>query len=535
MSELIRALMRPEAYDPPEAEVTLLETHISWVLLAGAHAYKIKKPVNFGFIDFSSPARRAEACATELRLNRRFNPDLYLACQPIHGPLPQAAFHGDGPVIEQAVKMRRFRQQDLLPAVLQRGGVGAAAIERLADELARVHAAAPVAPAGGPYGTPEAVQRPVLETFEALARCGVPNARLAPLRAWCADRHAALTPRFRARLEGGAVRECHGDLHLGNMVMRQGRIELFDGLEFSAALRWIDVISEIAFLAMDLRQRRAPALAMRLLNRWLEQSGQHEALDLWPWYLTYRALVRAKVAALSGPAGQASADAGVLGYLDLAATPMAAPPRALVLMHGLSGSGKSHLARELAPALGLIRLSSDIERKRLFGLWGVGWSAGGSPGAVPVSTPELYQPDVSRRLFEEVLPRLAAAALAGGCPVLIDATFLRRSHRSRMQAFAERHGVPFAIVACQASEQQLQRRLQQRDRERQQGLPVASDADASLLPAQRRELEPLSEAERRRALLHRQGESIEPLMQALSRRLGLARLPEGPAAAGAAH
>ncbi|WP_255347516.1 AAA family ATPase [Synechococcus sp. GFB01] len=232
--------------------------------------------------------------------------------------------------------------------------------------MARFHASAAIAPAAGPYGTPQAVRQPVLANFASLEPRVEPALQppLQRLRAWEEHAFAALTPQFAGRLAGGRVRECHGDLHLGNLVLHRGRIEAFDCLEFNPALRWIDVISDLAFLVMDLQQRGHPEFATLLLNRWLELSGDYAGLRLWCWYSVYRALVRAKVAALGD-----QPDA-VRAYVDRALAVSSARPRVLLLCHGLSGSGKSHHSAGLLAPLGAIRLRSDVERKRLFGLWG---------------------------------------------------------------------------------------------------------------------------------------------------------------------
>jgi len=165
---LVTSLLRPEAYPHPVQRVELLETHISWVFLTGPYAYKLKKPVDFGFLDFSTPQRRELFCHEELRLNRRLSGDLYCDVVPLHGPPERAAFCGDGPVIDHAVRMRQFPQPALLPAVLQRGELADGLIDRFADDLARFQAEAAVAPATGPHGSPEAVREPVLANFAAL-------------------------------------------------------------------------------------------------------------------------------------------------------------------------------------------------------------------------------------------------------------------------------------------------------------------------------------------------------------------------------
>ena len=490
MDSLVRALLDPTAYDHPVEAVQLLETHISWIFLTGAYAYKVKKPVNLGFVDFSSAERRRHFCQEEVRLNRRLAPDLYLGVVPIHGPPERASLRGPGPVIEMAVQMRQFRQEDLLPQALARAALTSAQLELLAQDLARFHATAATAPSGSPWGSPELVLEPALANLDALAACGrlPPDHRI--LREWTLAEHRRLLPQLIARRREGHIRECHGDLHLGNMALESERITVFDGLEFSEALRWIDPISDLAFLLMDLRQRGQGAWALRLLNGWLEQGGDHGSLALLPWYLTYRALVRAKVTALrleqpelaAGDAGRLEQD--LASYLATARRAMAPPRGALLITHGVSGSGTSHAAAELRQQ-GWIQLRSDLERLRLFGRWGA------CPAADPSLGSDPYAPAVSALLYGTLLSRAVTAALAAGLAVVVDATFLKRDQRQAVRRLAADAGAGFGILAFAVSRQEGLARIALR-RERG-GDP--SEADGTVLARQFEELEPLSSTE----------------------------------------
>lgn len=488
---LVASLLRPEAYPHPVKRVELLETHISWVFLTGPFAYKLKKPVDFGFLDFSTPQRRELFCREELRLNRRLSGDLYCDVVPLHGPPKHASFCGDGPVIDHAVRMRQFPQSALLPAVLQRGELADGLIDRFADDLARFQAEAAVAPVSGPHGSAEAVREPVLAnmaTLEAsallLTQPGTPE-RLQRLRQWAGAEWARLKPRFAERLATGRVRECHGDLHLGNLFLQEGRIVPFDCLEFSDTLRWIDVISEMAFLVMDLQEHGQGRLGQRLLNRWLEQTGDWQGLDLWRWYACYRALVRAKVAALRG-------DAGVHAYLELAERLITPPPLLLAITTGVSGLGKSRHSLAIAERLGWIRLRSDVVRKRLFGLWGI--------PLVPERSGDPYRSEVSEELFARRLPALTEQLIGAGFPVVVDATYLRRFDRRRMAELAERLGVPFLILQPSASEAEARERIRRRQRHGRD----PSDATEAVLEQQLAMAEPLDASEAACSL------SIEP-------------------------
>ena len=494
MDLLIAALLRPEAHRPAPERVELLETHISWILLAGPLAYKIKKPVHLGFVDFSTQERRAWFCAEELRLNRRLSPDLYLEVVPIHGPRECASFAGDGPVIEVALKMRRFPQSALLPAALARGAVPAEAFSALADGLAAFHARAAVAEAGQPWGEPSAVIEPALANLVVLERCGVDPPVVAALRSWSEAEAQRLLPLFRRRKQQGRVRECHGDLHGGNMALLAGRIEVFDCLEFSPELRWIDVVSDLAFAAMDLQHGGQHGAASTLLARWLERSGDYEGLALWTWYRLYRALVRAKVTALrlqqtrgAAPLESAPSGAGELAsYLAFAQTVIRPRRPALLITHGISGSGKSHWAAQLAARRGWITLRSDVERKRRFGLWGEPYTA------QPVRPDALYDPGVSRWLYEERLCRCAAAALAAGLDVVVDATVLKRQQRQLFGGLARSCGARFGVLVCAVDPEQARQRVE--SRRRRGGDP--SDADGSVIERQLEMLEPITALER---------------------------------------
>lgn len=497
MEPLIAALLRPEAYDHPVKELQLLETHISWILLTGTYAYKIKKPVDLGFVDFSTLARRRHFCEEELRLNRRLAPDLYLGLRTLHGPAQRAHLGGGGPPIEVAVQMRQFRQQDLLPAVLRRGLPLAALlelVEDLAGRLASFHAAAAIAPPDSAFGSPERVRRPALANLDVLERfLGRQDHRLPPLRQWCEAEALRLEPLFERRRRAGRVREGHGDLHLGNLVLHGDRIVVFDCLEFSPSLRWIDVISDLAFLAMDLRRHRQSLLASSLLNHWLAGSGDYGALAVWRWVLAYRALVRAKVTALrleqlADAAGEAESQrrgrVELGAYLHLALSVQRWRQPLLLITHGISGSGKSHLARRLAQRLGWLHIRSDVERLRLFGRWG-------EPCATPLQG-DPYAAAISELLYRQRLSDCCVAPLEAGFSVICDATFLKRWQRLQFRSLAERLGVRLAILPCPCPPELARRRIALR---RQRG-DDPSEADAAVLEAQLAGLEPLEPDER---------------------------------------
>ncbi|MDT7837738.1 bifunctional aminoglycoside phosphotransferase/ATP-binding protein [Aquabacterium sp. OR-4] len=458
-----------------------IETHLSTLLLYPERVLKLKKPLCRPFVDFSTTALREAACRHELRLNRRAAPQLYLDVLPVcHTPdglrlgaatVPDGAvLHGavpDGAVLDWAVLMRRFDARQGFDHLARAGQLQPAQVDALAAEVARFHALLAPAPAG--FGSAERTRhwpRDNLRELAALlprqgAGAAARLARLAQLADWTEARGAALAALIEQRRAGGRVRECHGDLHLGNIVWAGGAPLLFDALEFNPALRHIDTLGDLAFCFMDLHAHGLPRLAWRFVSAALEAADDHAALPLLGWWAAYRAAVRAKVALLAGdepggpggPAGQpALARADALLALALRLGPQQAAAPRLVLMMGLSGSGKSRVAAALAEGLGGVRLRSDVERKRLFGL------AADARGGAALG---LYTPEANRRTHAR-LHALAEGALRAGVPVVLDAASLRRSERDAVRALAARLGLPFTLVLCEAPEALLRERLAQR-------------------------------------------------------------------------
>ncbi|MGB2680507.1 MAG: AAA family ATPase, partial [Candidatus Competibacter sp.] len=423
---LIASLLDPARYPHPAATVEHLQTHISHILLAGDFAYKIKKPVDLGFLNFTSLERRKYYCAAELRLNRRLAPQLYLDCLPIGGDPARPILGGDGgAAIEYAVRMRRFPQEALLDRVLAAGRLTVRHLEALARNLADFHRAIPAADPAAPFGSPERVVRPMLDAFSHLRSLSDDPAELeqvAAIERWTLDVSERLQARLLARKAGGWIRECHGDLHLGNMILADdGQIMIFDGIEFNDDLRWIDVINDLAFLIMDLRCRGFGPFAQRTLDAYLESSGDFAGAALLPYYQVYRAMVRAKVnAILGGQAGfsapaRETARSARCAYLQLALALTRPGAPFLLITHGLSGSGKSRRTGQLLERFpNAVRIRSDVERKRLFGL-GPLEDSRSVPGG-------LYTPDLNARTYRR-LYELADELLAAGLPVLADATF----------------------------------------------------------------------------------------------------------------
>ena len=488
LDDLIAALRDPAVYPHPVAEVGHVETHISHVLLAGAFAYKLKKPVDLGFVDFSSPERRRFYCNEELRLNRRLAPQLYLDVVAITDAGGRVRVGGGGRILEHAVRMRRFPQK----ALLSHCELDEAIIDRLTDRVADFHAGLPPAPPDSRHGTREAVLSPMLANFAVIRpRLEEPALLRAVdrLERWTRAVGERLTEQLAARRQGGFIRECHGDMHRGNIVLLDGEPVIFDCIEFNPGLRWIDTMSELAFLVMDLLEAGETTLARRALNRYMERTGDYAGLGVLRFYQVYRAMVRAKVLAIRLAQADTGSDerAELVGdlhrYLRLARDSSARPCPRLFITHGLSGSGKTRLGDRLRELLPLIQVRSDVERKRLHGM-----APQERPDAARAAS--LYDAETTRRTYGR-LRELARQVLQSGYSALVDATFLTRSQRALFLALGRDLKRPCAILALEAPPEVLRRRLS----DRAKAGTDASDADTGILEHQVAIREPFSAEE----------------------------------------
>jgi uncharacterized protein len=488
IDELGAAIARTEG-SPPR----LVETAISWVLLGRELAHKIKKPVRLPSLDFTSLAERQRLCAEELRINRRFAPELYLDVVEIHAGPQGASFDAPGPVIEVAVRMRRFADGALWSERIAAGTLVATDIDVLARRLAAIHEEAPVASGDAQFGSAAAhavVARRSIAGIEAwLHGRAEPVEEWPALRKWLDNERARLTPHWPLRLERRKVRECHGDLHLGNVLQLAGTPTAFDAVEFDPALRWIDPLDDVAFLTMDLLVHGRRDLAFRLLDGYLEASGDHDGLPALRFFLVSRALVRAQVGALCESRGIASPGrCSALDYLRTAAALARGASARLAITHGLPGSGKSFVSARLVEAASAIRVRSDVERKRLFGL-------GALEPSLERARDGIYGPAATRRTYAR-LRGIAQTALAAGWPTIVDAAFLRRDERVQFAALAAEAVVPFAIVDCRAPLSLLRSRVAAR---RAAGSD-ASEADLEVLDRLAGADEPVDAGERAGAI-----------------------------------
>lgn len=491
-NRLVTALCEADSVNGGIAKSRLIETHISYVVLAGEFVYKLKKAVDFGFLNFTTLRARRFYCDEEVRLNRRFAPHLYLGVVPITGSLSSPRIGDGGETLDFAVKMREFPQESLADNLVLEAKLSSADIDELSATLARFHLGAKPAKYDTQFGEPEAILARALENFRELLQLPVKidTATVAGLEHWTKDEFARRGAAFGYRKHAGYVRECHGDLHLGNIVYLDGRLTPFDCIEFNEDLRWIDVISDIAFLTMDLDYHRRRAFSARLLNQYLEATGDYGGVALLRYYQVYRAIVRAKVAMLKTKSDSHTSAALSAGHKDctnhirLAHCYTRLRRPALIITHGLSGSGKTTLTQTLLEQVGAIRVRSDVERKRMHGLASSGRSDSGLGAA-------LYAPDATAATYYRLLV-LARTLLTAGYTVVVDATFLKHRHRWLFHQLAQEFAVPFAIADIYAPVDELRRRVNQRA---DQGRD-ASEATSAVLERQLASQEPFTADER---------------------------------------
>ncbi len=494
LPEYILSLLRPDAYSHSVKTVELVETHISWVLLTGDYAYKIKKPVNLGFLDFSSLEKRHFYCQEELRLNSRLAPELYLEVVAITGSKQDAKFGGSGAVIEYAVKMRQFPSNLQMDKLLNTGQIQPRHITHLAETIAAFHQQTDIASAESDYGDPQIIYKPVQDNFTLLKELLSEHKqldRLEKLRQWSHASYEDLKPVFAQRKEAGFIRECHGDLHTANIVVIDNKPTAFDCIEFSPSLRWTDTASDIAFLIMDLQYRGQRTFAWQFLNHYLEISGDYRALQVLRFYLVYRAMVRAKVAAIGASQmpdqSRQYHDAiqSCYDYLKLADTFAQPDKPILIITCGMSASGKSTLTTPLVAGLSAIRLRSDVERKRLFRQNKNDHND--QKQTHPSFNTGIYSPETSRQTYQYLCDQ-AEMILTSGYPVIIDAAFLNYEQRRLFYQLAQKKRVPFIILHFTAQPDTLRQRISKRVND-------VSDADCSVLEQQLLNWKPLQDNE----------------------------------------
>ncbi len=487
----VQALLSPDAYPHPADAVELRQTHISYVLFAGDFVYKLKKPVDMGFLDFTTLERRRHFCEEEVRLNRRLCDRTYLAVVPVVTVDGATKVEGEGEVVDYAVKMRRLSEDGMMTGLLERNAVTSEMVATLARRIADFHASSERSEkidAFGGLDTALANWRENFEQTEPYIGRTIRRRQFEEIQAFIehvAERDADL---FAVRVRDGHARDCHGDLRADAVCFEGDSVCIFDCIEFNERFRYSDVAADIAFLAMDLEFRGRRDLSDELMGRYLAATMDGTLPLVLPLYKCYRAYVRGKVDGfqldqpeIDEKQRQQVAE-GARRYFELAhryATERT--PRALIITVGVSGSGKSYLANALAARMGAVILSSDVVRKRLLGIDPT------EPHIVPVDA-GIYQPEVTERTYQALLDE-ARPWLERGKPVILDASYLQRAHRQAALRAAEQTGVRFLALECEAAESLIWERLSERRGEER----VASDGRWEIYRAQQRRREPIDE------------------------------------------
>ena len=463
--QILVAALQDVLHYPNEVQaIRLIETHISWVLIIDKYAYKIKKALNLGFLNFTSLQTRQFCCREELRLNHRLAADIYVDVIPIGGT-PEAPQLGQLPAIEYAVRMNCFKPENQLDLLLDRGEVPMQLLDDLALTLADFHRNLPPSKEDSPFGTPANIFAVFRENFDQLKSLLFEKSDKQNLVNIFNATEIALAGTeklFEQRHRQGFIRECHGDLHLGNIVLIGNRLVPFDGIEFDPALRWIDVFDEVAFLVMDLLNAQRMDMAFRFLNSYLEVTGDYSGLSILSFYIAYRAEVRAKICLLRARQSPLNEDfyqqslQACRRYLALSAQHMFKQPPVLIITHGLPGSGKSTFAQSVVERYQVIRIRSDVERKRLFGLMPLDKSQ-------LITDRDIYSSEATQRTYNRLYD-LAQQILAAGYSVIVDAAFLKHSERDQFHKLALAMSVPFVILSVKAESSTLKSRIMQRNR-----------------------------------------------------------------------
>lgn len=492
LPKVVETLLDPKAYPNRPQDVQLVQTHISYLLLAGDLVYKVKKPVNLGFLDFSTPAKRRHFCEEEVRLNRRLCPTVYLGVVPVVARDGGFAVEGDGKPVDWAVKMTRLYGDRMMDRLVTRGQATPEMLMRVAQVLARFHAEADAGPEVAKWGTGETIKANTQENFsqaEPFVEMVVTRDRFDFIQQYTRRFLASGAAFLARRVETGRIREGHGDMHLANICYTD-QPYIYDCIEFNERFRCGDVAGEVAFLAMDLEYRGRPDLAHVFVDAYVEASQDSDMYELLDFYKCYRAFVRAKVRCFrldepetSDEVKQSNLDEA-RHYFDLAYRYAGGRERpGLVVMHGLSGSGKSRLADALSEQLDLVLIRSDVVRKHLGGM---------APAERRRETygAGIYDDETTERTYRTMADD-ATRLLSSGHSVLLDATFLARKHRDLARSVAVAADARFVLVECVAPEEKTRRRLAGRAGDR----TAVSDAGWGIYLQQKRRLEPPDEVD----------------------------------------
>lgn len=498
---LIEQMLQPGFYPHPVKEpIELVQTHISYVLLTGDYAYKVKKPMNFGFLDFSTLEKRGHFCQEELRLNQRGAAELYLEVFPVTLVGEQYQLGGTGEAVEYVLKMLQFPTEALFNKMFEQGQLNEALVEELGRVVAEYHDTKTVTNDYiRSFGEVEQIRAAFDENYEQTQKyIGGPQTQqqFEETKEYTDKFFAERRELFESRIQKNYVRECHGDLHLGNICLWKEKIWLFDCIEFNEPFRFVDTMFDVAYAVMDLEGQQRPDLSNAYLNTYVEVTGDWEGLQVLPIYLSRQSYVRAKVTSflLDDPSVPSSVKEEVAkkaaNYYKLAWEYTKPRQGRLILMSGVSGSGKSTTARYLARQLGAIQIRSDAVRKHLAGI-----------GLLERGGDDLYTAAMTQKTYARLL-ELGILLASQGYSVILDAKYDRQQLREEVIASAVEHQLPLQIISCTAPLEVLQQRLDDRTGD-------IADATADLLESQIEQAEPLSEKEKPLAKILDTTQSIE--------------------------
>jgi aminoglycoside phosphotransferase family enzyme/predicted kinase len=491
-------LKKPGFYGPGVTSVQLLQTHISYVALTGTYAYKVKKPVNFGFLDFSTLDKRKYFCEEELRLNKRLSPEIYLDVLPITRTDSALELNGSGPIVDYALKMKEFPQEQIMTNMLKRGAITEETIDQLCKRLIEFYSTQQPTEDVTKFGEMLAVKQNIDENFEQtkpMIDITVPRDTFQYISEAATRFFEKKKDVFKRRMKDGRILDCHGDLHSGNIVVTDHEIQIFDCIEFNERFRYIDVASDIAFLAMDLDYQNCPYLSSHLIQDYIEQSGDKGIHGVLNFYKSYRAYVRGKVHGfqLNDPHISLEVKQEIVHhakkyfdlskyYTELFSRDLRAPTPLLLVVSGLTGTGKSTVAQKLAVDYHAQQINTDVVRKQHASIQQYerhhdDFHTG------------LYSPANIDKTYERVID-LAATHLRKKENVVLDATFQKRSYRENARTVAKKHHATLVFIHCTCPDEIVKRRLEERLKKKS-----VSDGRWEIYREQKKTFEPFSSDE----------------------------------------
>jgi hypothetical protein len=487
LPELAQALLNPKAYPDSTQKVELVQTQMSFVFLTDDYVYKVKKPVNLGYLDYTTLDKRQFYCQREVELNQRLCPDVYLGVVPITRHKGHISIEGQGKVIEYAVKMRRLPQEAMMDALLAKDKVSPQMIIKVAEKVAEFHQKAETNANITFFGDLPTITENTEENFtqtEKYISRTISRKKYEHIQTYTRHFIRENASLFQKRMAEGRIRDCHGDLHAAHICFANG-ICIYDCIEFNERFRYCDVAAEVAFLAMDLDHYGRADLSRHFVNTYVARSQDKELMVLLNFYKCYRAYVRGKVESFKlddphiSPREKREIQEIATSYFDLANAYTRIKP-ILFITTGLVGSGKTTLAQALAKRLGLVVIASDVTRKQLAG--------------IPVTEHRfeefnsgIYSPEFSRLTYEKMFTE-AKPILSEGTSVILDASFIKSSERLKAKSLAEETKADFFIVECTLDEESTRQRLAQR---LEQG--SVSDGRWEIFEPQKRQFDPVTE------------------------------------------